>query len=86
MNHRILTLNLDGIGWKSCFKKRNGSTRIPIKKHIAIGLGLENGQPAYGYLGKDLVNNRTVIIFYADGKTREGIDEQDAKTELFVAG
>jgi hypothetical protein len=84
MNHRILTLDLDGIGWKSNFQKRRGSTRIPIKKHIAVGLGLENGQTTYGYLGKDLINNRTVIIFYADGKTREGKEEEDKKLELFV--
>lgn len=69
---KILTIDLDGIGWKSSYQIKRGTTRVSIKKDIAIGLSLRKGDPTFGYLGKDLSSNRPVIVFYADGKERDG--------------
>jgi hypothetical protein len=72
MSRMILTLGLDGVAFRAMMQMRRGSTKIPVRKHIALGLGLSHGQPAYGYVGRDLVSNRPVLVFYADGKDREG--------------
>ena len=69
---KILTIDLDGIGWKSSYQIKRGTTRVSIKKDIAIGLALRKGDPTFGYLGKDLNSNRPVIVFYTDGKERDG--------------
>lgn len=70
--NRILPIAFDGVGWKSFYQIKRGTTRVSIKKDIAIGLTLRKGQPAFGYLGKDLNSNRPVIIFFPDGKERDG--------------
>lgn len=75
MNHRILTVDLEGIGWKSYFQIKRGTTRISVKKDVAVGLALRKGQPTFGYLGRELNSNRSVIIFFADAKERDGEED-----------
>jgi hypothetical protein len=75
MKQRILAIDLDGIGWKSFYQIKRGTTRVSIKKDVAIGLALRKGQPTFGYLGKDLNSNRAVIVFFPDGKERDGEED-----------
>ena len=72
MSDRILAVDLEGIGWKSYFQIKRGTTRVSIKKDVAVGLALRKGQPTFGYLGRDLNSNRPVLVFYSDGKERDG--------------
>lgn len=72
MNHRILTLDIQDVGWKSSFQIKRGTTRVSIKKDIAVGLALRKGQPTFGYLARDLATNRSVVFFFMDGKERDG--------------
>ena len=72
MSDRILAVDLEGIGWKSYFQIKRGTTRVSIKKDVAVGLALRKGQPTFGYLGRDLNSNRPVLVFYPDGKERDG--------------
>ncbi len=72
MNRMYLTLGLEGVAYRAMVQMRSGSTKIPVRKHIALGLGLTHAQPAFGYVGRDLASNRSVLIFYVDGKDREG--------------
>ena len=76
MSKRILTLDLDGVGWVSSFQIRRGTTRISVKKDVAVGLALEKGQATFGYLGRCMNSNRSVIVFFPDGKERDG-EEHD---------
>ena len=69
---RIITVDLEGVGWKSYFQIKRGTTRVSIKKDVAVGLALRKGQPTFGYLGRDLNSNRPVLVFYSDGKERDG--------------
>lgn len=72
MTRRILTIDLGGIGWKSSFQIKRGTTRVSVKKDVAVGLTLRKGQATFGYLGRCLSSNRPVIIFFPDGKERDG--------------
>ena len=72
MSRMILTLALEGVGFKSNIQMKRGGTKIPVRKHVSIGLALKNAQPAYCYVARDLASNRPVIVCYADGKDREG--------------
>ena len=72
MRQRILTIDLDGVGWKSSWQIKKGTTRISVKKDVAIGLTLRKGAPTFGYLGRCLNSNRPIIIFYPDGHERDG--------------
>jgi hypothetical protein len=72
MRNRILTIDLDGVGWKSSFQQKRGTTRVSLKKDVAVGLAVRKGQATFGYLGRCLNSNRPVIIFYPDGKERDG--------------
>jgi len=82
MNRRILVAEHIGKGWETSFQiKRGGTTRIHTQKDIAKGLVLRQGNKAYGYLLKDLENNRMVIAFYIDGKERDGEAEKDDRSK-----
>jgi hypothetical protein len=72
MCQRILTIDLDGIGWKSSFQIKRGTTRVSLKKDVAVGLAIRKGEPTFGYLGRCLNSNRPIIVFYPDGKERDG--------------
>ena len=72
MRQRILTIDLEGVGWKSSWQIKRGTTRVSLKKDVAVGLALRKGQATFGYLGRCLNSNRPVIIFYPDGKERDG--------------
>jgi hypothetical protein len=75
MSRRILTLSLEGVGFKSSIQIRRGTTKLPIRKFVRDGLSLKNAQPAHCYVTRDLVSNRPVIVCYADGKDIEGLEE-----------
>lgn len=75
MIKKVLAVNFDGIGWKSYWQIKRGTTRVSVKKDVSIGLALRKGQPAFGYLGKDLSSNRDIIVFYTDGLERDGEKE-----------
>jgi hypothetical protein len=75
MRLRIMTIDMEGIGWKSSFQIKRGTTRVSIKKDVAVGLALRKGQPAFGYLGKCLNTNRSVVVFFPDGMERDGEEE-----------
>jgi hypothetical protein len=75
---RILVLDLDGVGWKSYFQIKRGTTRVSIKKDVAVGLALRKGQPTFGYLGKEIESNRSIIVFFTDGKERDGEEDDRA--------
>ena len=75
MVKRILTLEIEGIGWKSYFQIKRGTTRVSIKKEVAIGLALRKGQPTFAYLTRCLTTNRPVILFFPDGKELDGEEE-----------
>ena len=75
MQKQIMAIGLEGIGWKSSFQIRRGTTRVSVKKDVAIGLALRKSQPTFGYLGRCLDSNRPVLIFFADGKERDGKPE-----------
>ena len=81
MARHILTLDLQGIGWKSSSQIKRGTTRVSIKKEIAIGLALKKGQAIFGYLTRCLDSNRHVLVFYPDGKDLDG-KEVEAEEEL----
>ena len=79
---RIVCVDLLGVGWQTSFQcRRGGTTKVSIKKDVAIGLALKKGAAAFGYLGKDLNSNRSVLIFYLDGKGRdnEDVDAENKK-------
>ena len=78
---RILTVDYEGVGWKSYFQIKRGTTRVSIKKDVAVGLALRKGQPTFGYLGRDLNSNRPVIIFFPDGKERDGEEDDRCETD-----
>ena len=75
LKQRILTIDLDGVGWKSYFQIKRRTTRVSIKKDVAVGLALHKGQPTFGYLGRDLNSNRAVVVFFTDGKERDGEED-----------
>ena len=75
IKQRILSIDLDGVGWKSYFQIKRGTTRVSIKKDVAVGLTLRKGQVTFGYLGRDLNSNRSVIVFFSDGKERDGEED-----------
>jgi len=70
-----MIIDMKGIGWKSYFQIKRGTTRVSIKKDVAVGLALRKGQATFGYLGKCLNTNRPVVVFFADGKERDGEEE-----------
>lgn len=72
MAQRFIIIDLDGIGWKSYYQIKRGTTRVSIKKEVAVGLALRKGQPAFGYLGVELNSNRKIIVFFPDGRERDG--------------
>lgn len=74
---RILSVELDNRGWKSYFQIKRGTTKVSVKKDVAVGLALHKGQQTFGYLGRELNSNRPVIIFFADEKGRDGRDRGD---------
>ena len=76
MKQRLVVIDLEGIGWKSYFQIKRGTTRVSIKKDVAVGLALKKGEPTFGYLGRDLNSNRSVIIFFSDGKERDGEEDE----------
>jgi hypothetical protein len=75
MRQRILTIDLDGVGWKSSWQIKKGTTRISVKKDVAIGLTLRKGEPSFGYLGRCLNSNRPIIVFYPDGREKDNEPE-----------
>ena len=75
MVNRLLTLDLDGIGWKSYFQVKRGTTRVSIKKEVAVGLALRKSAPTFAYLARDIASNRRIILFYPDGKEVDGEEE-----------
>lgn len=75
MKSRIMTVDLDGVGWKSYFQIKRGTTRVSVKKDVAVGLTLRKGQPTFGYLGRCLNSNCSVIIFFPDGDEKDGEEE-----------
>jgi hypothetical protein len=75
MKRRIAALDFDGIGWKSYFQIKRGTTRVSIKKDVAVGLALRKGEPTFGYLARDLDSNRPVIVFFTDGLERDGEED-----------
>ena len=75
MRQRILTIDLDGVGWKSSWQIKKGTTRISVKKDVAIGLTLRKGEPSFGYLGRFLNSNRPIIVFYPDGREKDNEPE-----------
>ena len=76
MARQILTLDLQGVGWKSSYQIKRGTTRVSIKKEIAIGLAIRKGHAVFGYLTRCLDSNRHVLVFFPDGKDLEGIAEE----------
>ena len=76
MSQRIIVVDLDGVGWKSYFQIKRGTTRVSIKKDVAVGLALKKGQATFGYLGRCLNSNRPIIIFFPDGKERDGEEDE----------
>ena len=82
MARHILALDLQGLGWKSSSQIKRGTTRVSIKKEIAIGLTMKKGQAIFGYLARCLDSNRHVLVFYPDGKDLDGQEaEEEAEEE-----
>jgi hypothetical protein len=77
MKRQILTLDLQGIGWKSSCQIKHGTTRVSIKKEVAVGLEIKKGQTAFGYLARCLRSNRHVVIFFPDGEEKNSRDDDE---------
>jgi hypothetical protein len=75
MQKQILAIGLEGIGWKSSFQIKRGTTRVSIKKDVAMGLVLRKSQPTFGYLGRCLDSNRPVLVFFPDSRELDGKPE-----------
>lgn len=69
MGMKIVDAKLESFGWKTYLQQKRGTSKITINKIIAVGAGLEKGQPMYCYLAKDKTG-REMIVTYLDGKPR----------------
>lgn len=72
MSKEFIVIERLSQAWKTSVQQKRGTTRLSIKKDVALAEGLEKGQPMFAYLCLDLATNRKLVAFYLDGKEFNG--------------